>query len=87
MSRRIDEGAEGAGRDPSAIRRVYNVSGRIADGPVQSLLDGPPEHWIETLTGFARDLGFDSFVFWPSGDQREQVERFAREIAPALRDR
>lgn len=85
MTRLIDEAAEAAGRDPSSVRRVYNVSGTIQDGPVQGLLQGPPEHWVETLAGFARDLGFDSFVFWPSGDQLEQVERFAREVAPALR--
>jgi alkanesulfonate monooxygenase SsuD/methylene tetrahydromethanopterin reductase-like flavin-dependent oxidoreductase (luciferase family) len=85
MSRHIDEAAVGAGRDPCEIRRVYNVHGTIADGPGQGLVQGPPEHWIETLTGFARDLGFDSFVFWPTGDLSEQVERFAREVAPALR--
>jgi alkanesulfonate monooxygenase SsuD/methylene tetrahydromethanopterin reductase-like flavin-dependent oxidoreductase (luciferase family) len=85
MSRHIDEAARAAGRDPSDIRRVYNVHGTIADGPGEGLVQGPPDHWIETLSGFAHDLGFDSFVFWPSGDLREQVERFAREIAPALR--
>jgi alkanesulfonate monooxygenase SsuD/methylene tetrahydromethanopterin reductase-like flavin-dependent oxidoreductase (luciferase family) len=85
LNRHIDEAATEAGREPSSVRRVYNVSGTIADGPVQGLLQGPPEHWIETLSGFARDLGFDTFVFWPSGGELEQVERFAREVAPALR--
>jgi hypothetical protein len=61
------------------------MGGTIADGSVQSVLQGPPDHWVETLSGFAHDLGFDTFVFWPSGDQLEQVERFAREVAPALR--
>jgi len=85
MSRRIDEAAEAKGRDPAAVRRVYNVSGEIADGPVQGLLQGPPEHWIETLSGFAADLGFDTFIFWPGGDHVAQVERFAQEVVPALR--
>ena len=85
MSRRIDEAAEAEGRDPAAVRRVYNVSGEIADGPVQGLLQGPPEHWIETLSGFAADLGFDTFIFWPGGDHVAQVERFAQEVVPALR--
>jgi alkanesulfonate monooxygenase SsuD/methylene tetrahydromethanopterin reductase-like flavin-dependent oxidoreductase (luciferase family) len=85
MSRHIDEAARAAGRDPSAVRRVYNVSGSIVDGSAQDVLHGPPEHWIETLGGFATELGFDTFVFWPSGDQLEQVERFAAEVAPALR--
>jgi len=86
MRRRIDQAAESAGRDPADIRRVYNLTGgAIVDGPVTGLLQGPPEHWVETLSGFASDLGFDTFVFWPGEDHVAQVERFAREVAPALR--
>jgi alkanesulfonate monooxygenase SsuD/methylene tetrahydromethanopterin reductase-like flavin-dependent oxidoreductase (luciferase family) len=85
MMRRIDEGAAAAGRDPSEIRRVYNVGGTIADGPTNALLDGPPEHWVETLTRFAEELGFDTFVFWPDEEPLVQLERFAEEVVPALR--
>jgi alkanesulfonate monooxygenase SsuD/methylene tetrahydromethanopterin reductase-like flavin-dependent oxidoreductase (luciferase family) len=86
MSRHIDEAARAAGRDPGEVRRVYNLmGGAIADGAAQDLLQGPPEHWAQTLAGFASELGFDTFVLWPGGDQLEQVERFAREVAPALR--
>jgi alkanesulfonate monooxygenase SsuD/methylene tetrahydromethanopterin reductase-like flavin-dependent oxidoreductase (luciferase family) len=85
MMRRIDEGAAAAGRDPSEIRRVYNVGGTIADGPTKALLDGSPEHWVETLTRFAEELGFDTFVFWPDEEPLLQLERFAEEVVPALR--
>jgi alkanesulfonate monooxygenase SsuD/methylene tetrahydromethanopterin reductase-like flavin-dependent oxidoreductase (luciferase family) len=85
MSRHIDEAAEAAGRSPSDVRRVYNLNGTIADRSVTGLLQGPPEHWVDTLSRFASDLGFDTFVFWPSGDQLEQVERFAQDVVPALR--
>jgi alkanesulfonate monooxygenase SsuD/methylene tetrahydromethanopterin reductase-like flavin-dependent oxidoreductase (luciferase family) len=85
MMRRIDEGAAAAGRDPSEIRRVYNVGGTIADGPTNALLDGSPEHWVETLTRFAKELGFDTFVFWPDEEPLVQLERFAEEVVPALR--
>ena len=85
LARHVDEGAAEAGREPSEIRRVYNVSGTIVDGPVRGLLDGPPEHWIETLTGFSTDLGFDTFIFWPGDDPAGQLERFAAEVVPALR--
>lgn len=85
MMRRIDEGAAAAGRDPSEIRRVYNVGGTITDGPTNALLDGPPEHWVETLTRFAEELGFDTFVFWPDEEPLLQLERFAEEVVPALR--
>jgi alkanesulfonate monooxygenase SsuD/methylene tetrahydromethanopterin reductase-like flavin-dependent oxidoreductase (luciferase family) len=85
LQRRIDEGAASAGRDPAAVRRVYNVGGTIVDGPTQSLLHGPPAHWVETLTGFARELGFDTFVFWPDDEPLAQLERFAREVVPGVR--
>lgn len=85
MMHAIDESAREAGRDPGEIRRLLNVSGKIVDGDVSELLVGPPEHWIETLTGFASDLGFDTFVLWPNDEPVEQLERFATEVAPALR--
>jgi alkanesulfonate monooxygenase SsuD/methylene tetrahydromethanopterin reductase-like flavin-dependent oxidoreductase (luciferase family) len=85
LQSRIDDAADVAGRDPSEIRRVYNVGGRIADRPTRGLLDGSPKHWIETLTSFARELGFDTFVFWPREELHLQLERFANEVVPALR--
>ncbi|HSK16280.1 MAG TPA: LLM class flavin-dependent oxidoreductase [Gaiellaceae bacterium] len=85
MRRRIDEAARGAGRPPEAIRRIYNLMGTIADGPVREPLHGPPAHWAEELMHFALDLGFDTFVFWPGGEPVRQLERFAAEVAPAVR--
>jgi alkanesulfonate monooxygenase SsuD/methylene tetrahydromethanopterin reductase-like flavin-dependent oxidoreductase (luciferase family) len=86
MSKRIEEGAARAGRDPRAIGRLYNVKGTIADGPVRERLNGPPDHWIETLTGFVLELGLDSFLFWPEDDTLGQIERFAQEVAPGVRE-
>jgi alkanesulfonate monooxygenase SsuD/methylene tetrahydromethanopterin reductase-like flavin-dependent oxidoreductase (luciferase family) len=87
MRERIDAAAARESRDPAAIRRIYNVSGAIVDGPVRERLVGPPDHWIETLTSFAVELGFDGFVFAMSDeDVLGQVERFAREVAPGVRE-
>jgi len=85
MMRAIDEGARAARRDPGEIRRLLNVSGKIVDGDEGELLVGPPEHWVDTLRDFARDLGFDTFLFWPSDEPEEQLERFATEVVRALR--
>ncbi len=85
MHRRIDEGAAEAGRDPSEIKRVYNVSGNIGpegEGP----LEGPAGKWVETLTGFVLEDGMDSFVYWPGGDHERQTELFAGEVVPAVRE-
>jgi alkanesulfonate monooxygenase SsuD/methylene tetrahydromethanopterin reductase-like flavin-dependent oxidoreductase (luciferase family) len=83
--RMIEEAAERAGRDPRAIRRIANVNGRIADGPVRGWLDGPPEHWVSELGALARDHGFDGFVLSSGDDMVEQIGRLAAEVAPALR--
>ncbi len=81
----IDEGARRAGREPGEIRRVYNLSGTIGhrgDGT----LDGPVSLWVEHLTRFALELGMDTFIHWPSEDREHQVELFANEVAPAVRE-
>ncbi len=55
-------------------------------GPTQGLLQGPVSQWVEELTGFARELGFDTLVFWPAGDALRQVAQFATEVAPSVRE-
>lgn len=85
LEQRIDEAAVAAGRDPAAIRRIYNVNGMVVDGPTRGLLQGPPDHWIETLKRFALDLGFDTFIFWPDNDPLAQLERFTNEVVPGLK--
>ena len=85
MHRRIDEGAESAGRKTSEIQRLYNVSGNIgAEG--DGLLEGPVSKWVEELTSFVLELGMDTFIYWPSEDRERQVEIFGSEIAPAVRE-
>ncbi len=85
-SERIDAAARAAGRDPDAIRRIYNINGTITDGPMGSgPLEGPPEHWIETLSGWATELGIDTFIFWPPDAGTAQVERFATMVVPGVR--
>ena len=92
----IDATAEKAGRDPRSIRRIINLQGLIGDKPApprSSLpvgylagepLAGPPEWWVETLTGFIAD-GFDTLVFWPVDTAPDQVELLAGEVVPRLR--
>lgn len=86
----VDRGATQAGRDPRSIRRNYNVMGAIdpqaapQDG---ELLVGGVDHWVEALGRYHRQLGFDSFVFWPvRGEELEQSRRFATEVVPRVRE-
>ena len=82
----IDEAAIAAGRDPASVRRIFNVGGRITDGPRgDGLLDGPPDQWIETLSAWAVELRADAFIIWPPDTDVRFVERVSAEIAPAIR--
>jgi hypothetical protein len=44
------------------------------------------EHWVEELTKFAVNLGMDTFIYWPSEDHVRQIELFASEVVPAVRE-
>ena len=88
LNARIDEAARAAGRDPSAIRRILNLSGAITAGPRgDDPLDGPVDQWVDSLAGWAVELGVDSFVFWPPDTGTDQVERFAQEVVPRVLER
>ena len=89
----IDAAAVAAGRDPGSVRRIYNVPGVVLaseQGSVRGnrpgVTVGTPQRWVETLLSYYREVGMDSFVFWPSGgDAEQQVRLFAEEVAPAVR--
>jgi alkanesulfonate monooxygenase SsuD/methylene tetrahydromethanopterin reductase-like flavin-dependent oxidoreductase (luciferase family) len=86
MQQRIDEAALAAGRRPQDIRRVYNLMGRVGAGPARDLLDGPAARWIAELTRFVVELGMDTFIFWPTEDPIRQIELFAVEVVPGVRE-
>jgi hypothetical protein len=80
----IDAAATGAGRRPSEIRRLYNVVGSIGNRTGGQGLNGPVELWVETLSEWATDLGFDTFVFWPEDPSEQQVRLFGEEVVPRV---
>ncbi|TWH18182.1 Coenzyme F420-dependent N5,N10-methylene tetrahydromethanopterin reductase and related flavin-dependent oxidoreductases [Rhodococcus rhodochrous J45] len=84
MSARVDEGAHRAGRDPAAIRRLYNISGTFAGTADGSFLHGPPEVWAEQLAELTLRHGTSTFVL--GSDERSDLERFAGEVAPRVRE-
>jgi alkanesulfonate monooxygenase SsuD/methylene tetrahydromethanopterin reductase-like flavin-dependent oxidoreductase (luciferase family) len=84
-SAKIDEAAVAAGRNPEAIRRVYNVGGLVTDGaPGAGSMDGPVEQWVATLTEWALELGVDAFIYWPP--DADSLRRYAAEVVPAVRE-
>ena len=83
----IDDAARAAGRDPADVRRIYNVIGAIAPRGRGPGLVGDVETWVATLTEWSIDLGFDTFILWPMTESLAQLEVFAREVVPAVRQR
>lgn len=69
MNRRIDEGAESAGRVPADIRRWLNIDAASAS--------------VERLVGLAIEDGMSGFIL--ASDDATEIERFANEIIPAVR--
>jgi alkanesulfonate monooxygenase SsuD/methylene tetrahydromethanopterin reductase-like flavin-dependent oxidoreductase (luciferase family) len=90
-SARIDTAAREAGRDPSAIRRLYNIGGAFtATAPAPATDDdqaivGPVDHWVRVLVHQAADLGFGTFVLGGPPDPAT-MRTFIAEVAPAVRE-
>jgi alkanesulfonate monooxygenase SsuD/methylene tetrahydromethanopterin reductase-like flavin-dependent oxidoreductase (luciferase family) len=88
----IDSAARAAGRDPSLIRRIYNVPGAFtaeAPGPARDTdktIVGPPEHWAAVLTQLALELGFGTFILTVPPDP-DALRTFIEEVAPEVRER
>jgi alkanesulfonate monooxygenase SsuD/methylene tetrahydromethanopterin reductase-like flavin-dependent oxidoreductase (luciferase family) len=88
----IDEAARAAGRDPSAIRRIYNIGGDVAPIVEAGLSDqdpqivGPITHWVDILTHLVTEVGFSTFILW-GVPTAPRLRMFVEEIAPAVRER
>ncbi|PZG22767.1 LLM class flavin-dependent oxidoreductase [Nonomuraea aridisoli] len=79
----IDEAAAGAGREPAAVRRLLNVSGRFGAAG-DRLLSGPPEQWAEQLAVLTLEYGFSAYIMM--GDDPAAIRTFGGEVAPLVRE-
>ncbi|UGT40767.1 LLM class flavin-dependent oxidoreductase [Nocardia yamanashiensis] len=90
---RIDAAARAVGRDPRSITRLAALPGAISDRALHphptgsDPIHGSPDEWASIIEGLARNVGFDTFVYWPPGFDVDQVQRFARYVVPAARER
>nr|WP_246400488.1 LLM class flavin-dependent oxidoreductase [Jiangella mangrovi] len=82
LNDRVDDGAVSAGRDPSAVRRVFNVGGTITDGSSEGYLNGPVPQWVDELSALVTEHRADVLVF---GGPPSQLRTFAEEVVPAVR--
>ncbi|MEL4319277.1 LLM class flavin-dependent oxidoreductase [Leifsonia sp. YIM 134122] len=79
----IDEAALGAGRDPREIRRLVNIMGRFTPSN-GGFLNGPSAQWVDELLPYVLDDGVGTFIL--ASDDSGTMQRFAEEVAPALRE-
>ena len=83
MNAVIDAAAEAAGRQPGAVRRMYNVFGRFGGG--SGFLEGPPKAWAEQLAELTLEAGMSTYILGTGSI--DDARRFAEEVAPAVRER
>jgi alkanesulfonate monooxygenase SsuD/methylene tetrahydromethanopterin reductase-like flavin-dependent oxidoreductase (luciferase family) len=81
MNKIIDEAAREAGRDPAAVRRLYNLSGRFGGGG--GFLQGPEQQWIEQLTELTLAEGMSTYIL--GSDDPDDIRRFA-DVAAGVRE-
>src|SRR2546425_513877 len=92
--RLIDAAARESGRSPDSIRRIANLVGVIDDqrelamsfGDKSPLVD-LSTNWVNWIVSSYKDLGVDTFVFWPSvkGQEENQLHLFAERVIPKVR--
>lgn len=83
-SKRLDDAARAAGRDPREIRRVANLLGRVQPTATGQLLQGPVEQWVDQLSLLVLEHGFSAFAIMGAGAGFASI--LGEEIAPAVRD-
>lgn len=91
---RIDTAAQQAGRHPEEVVRIAHLVGRITTSPQPiDITDGSdpvratPHQWADLLARLATDQPFTTFIFWPEEETPQQVQTFAQEVAPRVRQR
>jgi alkanesulfonate monooxygenase SsuD/methylene tetrahydromethanopterin reductase-like flavin-dependent oxidoreductase (luciferase family) len=84
LNGRIDEAAVKAGRAPSQVRRLMNFMSVDFSSNGRGSLIGPPKEWVNRLTTLVLEHGITAFVI--GGDDLGITERFAAEVAPAVRE-
>lgn len=84
LNARIDAAAVEAGRSAEDVRRLMNFM-RVGFSPTgRGLLDGPPQAWVEQLADLTLTHGITAFLI--GGDDPTVAERYAAEVAPAVRE-
>ncbi|WP_432052406.1 LLM class flavin-dependent oxidoreductase [Streptomyces xiamenensis] len=85
MNEQIDEAASAAGREPAAVSRLLNLSGRFTSGAGGGgLLEGRSDDWAEQIADIALQYGISGFIL--ASDEPADLNLFGQEVAPRARE-
>jgi alkanesulfonate monooxygenase SsuD/methylene tetrahydromethanopterin reductase-like flavin-dependent oxidoreductase (luciferase family) len=89
----INNAAMKGGRSPNSIARISNLVGLIEEeaglngsSGERAPFVGSISRWVDRIVSSYRDLGVDTFVFWPAeGQEESQLRLFADRVVPKVR--
>ncbi|SOD62688.1 Luciferase-like monooxygenase [Streptomyces zhaozhouensis] len=84
MNEQIDEAASAAGREPAAVSRLLNPSGRCTSGAGGGLLRGTPGDWAEQIADLALRHGVSGVLL--ASDEPADLNLLGHEVAPRARE-
>jgi alkanesulfonate monooxygenase SsuD/methylene tetrahydromethanopterin reductase-like flavin-dependent oxidoreductase (luciferase family) len=85
LSKHVDDAADAAGRSPSDVQRIWNITGIIGNEKSSTPFYGSAKQWGELLAELALDVGIDTFLLMESEHAEDQLEAFAFEVVPLTR--
>jgi alkanesulfonate monooxygenase SsuD/methylene tetrahydromethanopterin reductase-like flavin-dependent oxidoreductase (luciferase family) len=85
LGEEIDGAANTAGRQLGDIQRVWSIHGQIAETDSGTPFQGSVEQWAEFMAELAVETGIDTFILMEGSGAEVQLERFAGEVVPRVR--
>jgi hypothetical protein len=80
------------GRDFNKLLRIYNIAGVITQERTgiqidkNNLLFANHEEWTELIIKIHKELGMNTFIFWPSSKNKsEQIKIFSEKVKEIIR--
>jgi alkanesulfonate monooxygenase SsuD/methylene tetrahydromethanopterin reductase-like flavin-dependent oxidoreductase (luciferase family) len=88
----LEESCKKYGRDFNKLLRIYNIAGVITQERIgiqidkNNLLFANHEEWTEFIIKIHKELGMNTFIFWPSSKNKsEQIKIFSEKVKEIIR--
>jgi hypothetical protein len=88
----LEKSCKKYGRDFNKLLRIYNIAGVITQERIgiqidkNNLLFANHEEWTELIIKIHKELGMNTFIFWPSSKNKsEQIKIFSEKVKEIIR--